>query len=287
MLKKFIIAVFVLFIVGAGIFFAVQNTEKERSGGGRIEAVATIFPIYDIVRTVAGEDAGVSLLIPPGASPHTLDITPDIAAKIEQADVIFAIGRGLDDFLLRDTRKVRYVDAGVAVRKSGTGRADPHYWMSPANAEIIAETIANEFAKRDPDRAGLYRARAKAFRSALADKEREWREVYPVAGRKIITFHDAFAYFADYFGITILETVEEIPGRKPTAQDLARLREIIRENNITAIFIEPQLSESVISQFAKDAGLKVETLDPIGGDEGQSSYLELIEYNLRKITSSL
>lgn len=304
-MKKYIFAVIIIILVLVLVVFSVTEKREE------VRIAASVFPVYNLVLVVAGDDLNVGLLIPPGASPHTLDLTPKMAQMIEKAEVIFAIGHGLDDFLLKDNRKVMYVDKGVIMKENehedehhdedehhedehkdehhddhDHGPTDPHYWLSPSNAHLIVETIAEKLSEIDPENAGNYARRAEEYKMLLADKEEEWREM-DVAGGKIITFHDAFSYFADYFNIEVIATVESAAGREPTARELAKLQSLITEHGITTIFLEPQLSAGVISQFARDNNLRLDVLDPLGGNPETGSYMELIEYNLRKIKESL
>ncbi len=287
-MKKYIIGAIITVLIAAG-FVLLAREGSESTEDSEVNIVASIFPLYDLAREVAGEDAEVKILVPPGASPHTLDITPEIARIMEEADIIFTIGHGLDDFLFRNRKKLAVVDKGITIRagEEEHGPTDPHYWLSPRNANRITETIAEELGKIDPENAEKYEARAENYRLLLTEKEEEWKEKLNVEGIKIVTFHDAFAYFADFFGINIVETVEASPGREPTAKELAYLRKLVADNGIATLFVEPQLSGDVISQFAKDTGVRLDILDPLGGVEGRESYVELIEYNLQRIKTSI
>ena len=295
-MKKNIGAVVIILIIIIGVvFFLRQKTGYDplssNESGDKLHISASIFPIYDIAREVTGEGAEVTLLIPPGASPHTLDLTPEIATKIESADVIFAIGHGLDDFLFHDISKVTLVDKNIPLRANAEeeerGPTDPHYWLSPENGKQIAETIAQALSGLDPESAAIYENRAREYQSRLTAKISDWDTRLNIEGGKAATFHDAFYYFADFFGLEIAGTVEAAPGREPTAKDLARLGEIIKTNRLSTIFTEPQLSGAVISQFAEDNGVKLDVLDPLGGTPGRGSYIDLIEYNLQRIKDGL
>ena len=136
--------------------------------------------------------------------------------------------------------------------------------------------------------AEAYRENAKAYKGKLAEKERELKEMLAAAqGMPILTFHDAWFYFAENFGLTIAGTFEPAAGEEPTPRYLAELHRKIETEHIHIIFIEPQLSTGVLESFAKDSGVNIAVLDPLGGVEGRTTYLELMEFNADSIRQAL
>jgi len=129
--------------------------------GSKPKVGATIFPIYDIARQVAGPIADVVLILPPGASPHTFEPTPAAVRSLSGARTLFVIGHGLDDWAARLARgagvpRLVRVDADIALRRVAGGQrgsVDPHYWLSIRNGEAIARTVAAELERLAPDRA--------------------------------------------------------------------------------------------------------------------------------------
>jgi len=105
--------------------------------------------------------------------------------------------------------------------------------------------------------------------------------------KKMITFHDAWAYFAEEFGLEIVGTFEPFPGKQPTPRYLAELQDVARRNKVKAVFSEPQLSDQAIASFVKDIGLELYVLDPLGGIEGRDSYIKLLTYNTDVIVEAL
>ncbi len=146
---------------------------------------ATIPPLADIVRQVAGEGVDVVLILPPGASPHTFEPTASVVRRLAGVKTIFAIGHGLDDWAASmggaaGAGPVTVVDGGIALRRLGGGpggasSADPHYWLSCANAKQIAATVAARLALLFPDRAADLASRRRAYDRELGAADDEIR----------------------------------------------------------------------------------------------------------------
>jgi ABC-type Zn uptake system ZnuABC Zn-binding protein ZnuA len=180
------------------------------------------------------------------------------------------------------------VDPGIKLRKFADGTLDPHYWLNLGNARKIADNIANAMIETDPAHAAAYREQARVYGGELAEKEREWRAALaPARGAPILTFHDAWFYFAEDFGLKIAGTFQPAAGQEPAPRYLARLRQAIAAGQIHIIFIEPQLSTGVIRSFAKDNHVGIAELDPLGGTAGRTTYLELMAFNVRAVLQAL
>lgn len=161
---------------------------------------------------------------------------------------------------------------------------DPHYWLDPENGIIISQTIAEDLQERFPSIAEEVKSNQATFAKELEAKNVEWlQKVSTLQNKDIVTFHNAFGYFADHFGLNVIATFEPFPGKEPTPNYLKELQDQITEENITSLYIEPQLSTESITAFAKDLNVQLGTLDPIGGGEDIDSYINLIEYNVNTI----
>lgn len=168
------------------------------------------------------------------------------------------------------------------------GEYDPHYWLSPDNARIIAATVRDILSSEYPANEAAYEANYMAFIQALDAAEAEWsKELARVADSRIVTFHDAWAYFAAYADIAIVATVEPFPGQQPTPQYLAELEDTVRDANVAAVFTEPQLASDAIESFIADTGAVYGILDPIGGVAGRDTYIDLMTYNIKTLANTL
>ncbi len=258
---------------------------------------ATIPPLADIVRQVAGDDLEVVLILPPGASPHTFEPTAGIVRKLAGARTIFAIGHGLDDWAAALGRAagagpVTVADAGIALARNAGGRdttssVDPHYWLSCANAKQIAATVQARLAALFPERAGALEARRAVFAARLDAADAEIRAMLaPLASRDIATFHDGFRYFARAYNLHIVAVFEPYPGREPGPRFVREFESEIRRTGVRALFSEPQLPVDLLEPIAHDLKVTLSFLDPLGGVPGRETFLDMMRFNARQIRSA-
>jgi zinc transport system substrate-binding protein len=272
-------------------------------GPEKQKVAATIFPLCDIAGNIAGARAEVIQILPPGASPHTYELTPRQVKQLQGVLVVFSVGHGLDNWAdaLVDTLpgvKTMVVDDGVHLKEFPSSKENreehrhagenPHYWLSIDNGKSIAKNIGRELIRIDPAGESYYRANLEAYLAKL-DKVKQEAEarITSLPDKKMVTFHDAWFYFAEQYGLEIVGTFEPFPGKQPTPRSLAELQDKAREHKVKAVFSEPQLSNEAIASFVKDLGLSLHVLDPLGGIEGRNSYIELMEYNTNVIAEAL
>jgi ABC-type Zn uptake system ZnuABC Zn-binding protein ZnuA len=263
--------------------------------GDRIKVAATIFPLYDIVRQVAGRVADVVLVLPPGASPHTFEPAPSSVRALDGARVLFVVGHGLDDWAARLARgagvtRLALVDAGIALRRAHgaiDGRVDPHYWLSATNAKAIARTVAAELARLAPERRADIDDALAAYLTRLDAADAEVRRLLAdLPARKIATFHDGFGYFADAYGLEVAAVFEPYPGLEPGPQFVIEFQRKIRASGVRVVFTEPQLSVDALRPIARDMGVTLAILDPLGGLPGRAGYIELLLFNARAVVAA-
>ena len=300
--KKFILLL-IIFLVGLlGLSFYlgfIKNGSVNDSEDLKI--AVSIFPLYDITKNIAGDKAEVVLMLPVGASEHTFEPTPKEQEQLSNADLVLLIGHGIDVWVEKlvpsgigvDVVKVdknielKLLGAEEGIEEGGDG-FDPHYFLSITNAMIIADNVADELSKEDPANSQYYKGNSYKYKTRLGQLKQELQQkIVSLSDPNIVTFHEAFVYFAEEFNIEIVASIEPFPGKEPTPQYLAEVKSIVEENEIKVLFKEPQLSDSVISALASDLGVTIYTLDPVGGMEGRDSYEKLIEYNVNTIIEAL
>lgn len=302
----FLAVILLLWQAGKGRSEAPIVTDK-------VKVAATIFPLYDIVKEIGGDKVDTILILPPGASPHTYDVSPAQVKEVQGVRYFFAIGAGIDAWVMDISAAAQgraevvnlneYIslqpfknqvsilsgnaeeDEEAATEHAGL---DPHYWLSPENGRIMARQIAARLSAADPDNASYYEERYRSFSGKLDIAEAGWQEqLGGLEKRSIVVLHDAWGYFSRYFGLEVAASFEPFPGQSPSPRYLAAVQEQIKNNNIPALFVEPQLSKEALATLAADLGVKVETLDPLGGFAGRESYIELIGYNVESIYEAL
>jgi zinc transport system substrate-binding protein len=297
-----------LLILLLGLAGACTPGKADREEGA-IPVVATIFPVADLVRNVGGEHVSVSVLLPAGASPHTFDPTPGQVRRVADAKAFFEIGAGLEYWSDRVARASGNRDLRVVTLSNGLdllcspgghgcehGHAhaehapNPHVWLDPHHAIRMVESIASALAGIDPDRASDYRQNADAYARDLRNLDKAIREsVDTFHFKRYVAFHSAWVYFAHRYGLEPAGIIEESPGKEATPKHLEGIIATIRAQGIPVVFAETQLNPKEAEVIAREAGVEIALLDPLGGEnvEGRDSYLSLMRYNLGEMQRTL
>lgn len=283
-----LLLLFLLVFLGLRWFsFAQRNSQPLPQA----KVAATIFPLYDLVRQVAGDKVEAVLILTPGASPHTFDATFEDAKNLSGASAVFAIGHSLDDWVLplaqnASVSEVVVVDKNITLHKE-QGVVNPHYWLTIPNALRMIDQIVDELSNLYPNQASDFRSNAQSYKLQLFALDQEIRpQIENLNQKTIATFHNAWGYFADEYGLQIEAVFEEFPGKEPSPSYLTEFQNQIKTYQIETIFAEPQFSTTWLLPLAQDLDIKVAVLDPLGGTSGQSSFLELMRYNARRIVES-
>lgn len=270
--------------------------------GERLRVVATTTIVGDVVAQVGGEVIDLTVLLRPGEDPHTYHPRPFELIAVAEAHVLFVNGLGLEAFLdetLRNAggdRPVVSVSEGITPRQHprDPGQPDPHVWFDVRNVMIWVDNIETALSTLDPDHAETYAANAAAYREELEALDKwivEQVAKVPEENRKLVTNHPALGYFADRYGFEQVGTVYPVsPSAEPSAQDIARLEEAIRQYGVPAVFAESTVNPALAQQVAQDTGVAMVPLytGSLGGPgSGVESYIDLMRYDVEAIVSAL
>jgi ABC-type Zn uptake system ZnuABC Zn-binding protein ZnuA len=164
---------------------------------------------------------------------------------------------------------------------------DPHYWLSAPNAKVIARSVAAELAGLAPDRRGEIDGALAAYLARLDAADSDVRRLLAdLPTRRIATFHDAFGYFAETYGLEVVATFEPYPGLEPSPRFVIEFQRKIRAAAVRVVFMEPQLSIDALRPIARDLGVRLAVLDPLGGLPGRESYTELLLFDARAVAAA-
>jgi zinc/manganese transport system substrate-binding protein len=274
----------------------------------RLDVVASFSILGDFVKNVGGDRVVVQSLVGPNGNAHVYAPSPGDAKKVADAKVVFVNGLGFEGWLERLVKAsgskapIVVATAGIKPRERAGdpqhdhdhGRADPHAWQSVANAKIYVANIRDALIAVDPAGKDAYTANAAAYLAKLDELDREVRDVMakiPADRRRVITSHNAFAYFQDAYGITFIAPQGVSTEAEASAKDVAAIISQIRKQKAAAVFLENVTDPRLVEQIARETGAKVGgTLysDALTGDKGDApTYIDLIRHNLRQLAAAL
>jgi ABC-type Zn uptake system ZnuABC Zn-binding protein ZnuA len=285
--------------------------------------IATTSVFADLAQLALGDSVTIETIIPAGVDVHTFEPSPADAQKLAGADLIVMNGLGLDEWALslleaagKSEEDVLELAEGIDESNAwvylegeehdeeegeehseeegeehGHGGTDPHIWLDPKGAAIYVDRIAARVAAELPERAAEIESARDAGLAEIAALDEELRVGFAAveaSARKIVTFHDAFGYFARAYEIEIVGVAVEAPGQEPSAKEIAALIDAIKAAGVTSVFSEAQFPSKVLDQVAAETGATVlENLysDALG-DAPANSYLGAMRANASAILAS-
>ena len=283
-------------------------------GGGQADAdppggdtkpriVSTVAPITSIVANIVGDRAVVTGVVPEGTNSHTFEPPPQIAAVMEKADVVFVNGLQLEEptFELAEANapdNTTIVKIGDEVLPEADyiydfsfpkeeGKPNPHLWTDPTYAVKYADVIKATMVEQDPANAATYTANHTAFvarATALGDALKADQATIPAGGKQLLTYHDAYAYFARTYGWQVVGAVQPSNFEDPQPREVARIIDQVKERKVPVIFGSEVFPSKVLEQIAAETGARYEdTLrdDDLPGEPGakEHSWLGLMRFD--------
>jgi ABC-type Zn uptake system ZnuABC Zn-binding protein ZnuA len=267
----------------------------------RGQAAATVFPLYDLARRVAGDRLQVRLILEPGMDPHHYQPRPQDVVGLKDAGLIFAVGLGLDPWAQSLAKSSGAGEARVfelgplmdpILAPPGMIRAepfiDPHFWTDPVRAQRAVDVIVEALSGLDPEGAPFYRERGSALRRSIQALHVEVsRQSQTWTRRRIVTAHGSLFYFAQRYGLAVVGVVEPVPGGGPQPEHLQVLKGELTAIEPAALFSEPQLDDQQALALAREAGVQVHKVDALGGTPEALSYETLVRGIARAMDEAL
>lgn len=301
-----------VFLVGC----SAKTTTAPTAADEKLKVVTTTSFVGDVVSIIAGGAVEMTVLLEPGQNPHSYQPAPQDMVKVFEADLIFVNGLGLEEFLddliagTGNADAVIIVSDGISPLKRAEGDhededqegdeghagsdQDPHVWFDPNNIIIWTEQIAFALAEKDPENAEIYLENAEVYREELKELDgwiREQVALIPPANRELVTDHTVFGYFVEEYGFTQIGAV--IPAQTTEAetsgQQLAYLIDIIREEEVKAIFIGVDFDPTLSQMVAKDTGVDLIPLyfGSLSAGAPAGTYLTFMRHNVKTIVNAL
>jgi ABC-type Zn uptake system ZnuABC Zn-binding protein ZnuA len=299
------------FVLASTLTACGSSGDTSAAGDGRLRIVSTVAPVTSIISNIVGDKAQVTGVVPEGTNSHTFEPPPQIAKAMEKADIVFVNGLQLEEptFELAEANAPKgsdIVKIGEQVLPESDyiydfsfpkkdGKPNPHLWTDPLYAIKYAEVVEKTVSARDSANAPSYKANLQAFvkkATALSDALKADQATIPGGKKELLTYHDAYAYFAKDYGWNVIGAVQPSNFEDPQPKEIARLIDQIRERKVPVIFGSEVFPSKVLKQIGRETGARYEdTLrdDDLPGKPGEAghSWLGLMRYDYRTMIKGL
>ncbi len=277
-----------------------------------LKVVTTTADLADIVRQVGGSLVQVDALASPMQNPHFVDAKPSLIVKVMKADLFVETGMDLEigwaPLLLTSSgnRKVQqgaegFLDCSSAISplevpvKADRSMGDvhpmgnPHYMLDPENSGLVAKLIVEKMSTLFPENGDQFRKNLAAFEERLKASMKSWeKNLAPYQGKKFVSYHKVYPYFAKRFGLAASGEIEPKPGIPPTAVHTADLIEIMKKNQVGIILTEPWHESRTSESLARQTGAKVAVMCLFPGTVPEAKdYFSMMDYNVKKVAEAL
>ena len=300
----------------AGLFLALAacagSGAGSQAGAGRLDVVTTVAPITNIVANVAGGLAEVRGVVPEGTNSHTFEPPPSAARLLSEADVVFVNGLNLEDPVkeLARTRSGKS-QTGAEIVELGnqtitpdqyiydfsfpreSGKPNPHLWTNPPMAKQYARIAADTLKRRDRGHGDAYEANYQRFAAKVDELDRAMVTATRTVPRpKLLTYHDAYAYFARHYGWEVIGAIQVSNFEDPTPKEVGELIDQVKAEGVPAIFGSEVFPSPVLAQIGREAGVRyVDVLrdDDLPGKPGdpEHSWVGLMRFDFITMVESL
>ncbi|GIP48456.1 ABC transporter substrate-binding protein [Paenibacillus sp. J53TS2] len=309
------------------ITLALSGCGKSSDSGtiveGKVNVITSFYPIYEFAKAIGGEEANVINLLPTGVEPHDWTPRSQDILNASKAQLFLYNGAGLEgwvpnflkglggDNLVQTVEVSQGIDLIEADGDDGHGHGeesesnsghegeeadhhvDPHTWVSPKSAIVMAENIKNSYIEVDPAHEATYEARYQVLIGQLQALDAKFTEqLSALPNKEIVVSHQAFGYLCRDYGLTQHAIMGLSPEAEPRAQDLVALSKMVKEEGIRYIFFEELVSDKLAKTLASEAGVETLVLNPVEGltkNQAQAgdNYFTLMEKNLQNLIQAL
>lgn len=303
------IALVLIVVAAAGCGSEAKGAGSSDAGGDRLKIATTVAPITSIVANIVGNRADVVGIVPEGTNSHTFEPKPSVAELLATSDVVYINGlkledptRGLAQENLKDGADI--VELGTkaipedkyiydfSFPKAG-GKPNPHLWTDPTLARKYAEIVKDDMSKRDPNNADYYAANYKKFSGLIDEFDAAMRKSFAtIPKRELLTYHDAYAYFAKTYDWKVIGAIQVSDFEDPTPGEVADLIDQIKAEKVPAIFGSEVFPSPVLKQIGEEA--KVKYVDDLRDDDlpdepgdVNHSWLGLMRFDFITMTEAL
>lgn len=300
-----------LFLTGCNNSAKSNNSTESNN---KLTIVTSFYPMYISTLNIVKDIPNVEVLNMTTSQTgclHDYSLSTKDLKTLSNADILIINGAGMESFLddvIDEYSDLKIIEASKGIdliedtehddhtedhdHEDHDHDVNPHVWVSISKNIEEVSNIAEELSSLDPNHANEYQDNANEYIAKLENLKTEMHSTLDnIAHKDIITFHEAFPYFAEEFGLNIVGVIEIEPDSEPSAKEVENIISIINEKNIKALFTEPQYSSKIADTIAKETGASIYTLDPIvTGDSNEKAYNDYIikmQENLNTLKEAL
>jgi ABC-type Zn uptake system ZnuABC Zn-binding protein ZnuA len=285
------------------------TTTTSQEAGIKLNVVTSVAPITNIVQNIGGEKISLIGLVPEGVNSHTFQLVPSDAIKINDADLVIIDGLNLEADVEKTTENAIAKNPSIQLLKLGDntitrdqwifdfsfpkekGDPNPHLWLNVEHAIKFANLTRDKLVEMDPSNSQYYIDNSKRYNELLRQLDQGIKksiETIPVENRKLLTYHDSWAYFAPRYGMKVIGAIQASDFNDPSPRDVANLIDQVRIEKVPAIFASEVFPTNIVDQIAKEANVSVvETLsdDDLPGNPGNNkhSYIGMMLENMKNM----
>ena len=296
-MKKYWYIITAVIVLTGLISMAVMRKNDQVVDNGKLKIITSFYPMYIATLNIVDgiDDVELKNLTKPTTGClHDYQLSPEEMVTIENSDVFIANGAGMESFMdnvinAYPNLKVITASEGIQLTKDTDGEDNAHVWVSITKHIEQIKNIRDSLCRIDPKNAEKYTSNSDKYIVALNDELVKIKLVLSSTTKKdIITFHEAFPYFAQEFNLNIVSVIEREPGSEPSPKELADTIKQVKDANVQVLFAEPQYSKSSADTIAQETGAKVYMLDPVvTGDLTKNSYIDIMDKNLEVLKEAL
>jgi len=272
------------------LFLYIQNT----TANPRI--AVSIYPVFDLMNQIAGDQAETILVIPPGANPHTYEPVPSVIRSLQHINLFIGIEEHFDgwikSFISEDTESI-YLSDLLELNDSDHHTHDtpnPHIWLSISHARTITEIILETLCRLDSANVHFYKQNFQSLQSKLTRLDNKFHLLFSdVPNRCFIQWHAAWNYFASDYGLVIIGTIEHGHGDTPSVRDFQMLVQNAKKYHTGTIVIGLNADNTTAVSLANEIGGNIIRLDTIGDPNipERAGYLEMMNFNASALHQAL
>jgi len=304
-------ALFAAALLAAGCGDDKPSSGAAGAGGERLSVATTVAPITSIAAQIGGDRVKITGIVPEGTNSHTFEPKPSVAELLSKVDVLYVNGLKLEEptkQLAEQSMKqgAQIVELGTRALPEGEwlydfsfprsgGKPNPHLWTDPRFALEYASIVRDDLAERDPKDTAYFDDNFERFKSKVDDFTKAMRTSFATIARKqrkLLTYHDAYAYFAKTYGWEVIGAIQVSDFEDPTPKEVASLIDQVKRTKVPAIFGSEVFPSPVLEQIGKEAGVKyVDVLrdDDLPGKPGdpEHSWLGLMHFDYVTMTEAM